>query len=185
MFPKTSRLRALYFLYFSTPRGDRRVYQAICRQKARKFLELGIGIGQRAARMIEVAARFFPPSEIRYIGMDPFEARSALDGPGVTLKMAHRLLSSTGGRIRLIPGDPLASLANSANALGQVDLIVISARLDPRRLAKGWLYIPRLLHEESKVFLEKTRPGGQTSLEAVARSEVLALASLACDRRAA
>ncbi|HUT12017.1 MAG TPA: hypothetical protein VMY42_16065 [Thermoguttaceae bacterium] len=142
---------------------------------------MGIGIGQRAARMIEAAARFFPHCEIRYIGIDPFEARSAVDGPGVTLKMAHRLLSRTGARIRLIPGDPSTALDGSANTLGQVDLIVISSRLDPAHLAKGWLYVPRLLHEESRVFLERTRPGGRTFLEAIAPSEIQALASLAGD----
>jgi len=185
MFRKTSRLRSFYLSYFSTPSSDRLIYQAVCRQKAQRFLELGIGVGQRAARMIEAAALFFPQPEIRYIGIDPFEARSAVDGPGVTLKMAHRLLTRTGARIRLIPGEPSTALASSANTLGKVDLIVISSRLDQRHLAKGWFYVPRLLHEESRVFLEKTRPGGRTLLKVVAPSEIRALASLAADRRAA
>jgi len=135
--------------------------------------------------MIEVASRFSPLPQIRFTGMDLFEARSAVDGPGVTLKMAHRLLSATGARIQLVPGDPCTGLARVANTLGQVDLVVISPRLDPRRLARAWFYVPRLLHERSQVLLERLLPGGRTSLRLVSRSEIESLAAAAAGRRAA
>jgi len=135
--------------------------------------------------MIEVAGLAAPPREIEFIGLDPFEARSSADGPGVTLKMAHRLLHGTPARIHLVPGDPIAGLVRVANDLGQVDLMVLSARLDPRRLHEVWLYMPRLLHERSEVFLEKLRSGGQTSLRKLDRSEIDALTALCRGRRAA
>ena len=147
--PTTSRLRAFYLSYLSTPGGDRPVYRAILRHQARSFLELGIGIGQRAVNMIEIAGRFCPPRQLRFTGIDPFEARGAVDGPGVTLKMAHRLLTTTGARIQLVPGPPDVALARCANALGQVDLVVISSRLDPHRLSRAWFFVRDTSRRES------------------------------------
>ena len=183
--PGTGHLRLLYFCYLSKPAGDRLIYREIRRHRVRRILELGIGSGQRAARMIEIAGQFSPLREIRFTGVDLFEARSAVDGPGVTLKMAHRLLRATGARVQLIPGDPSTALARAANNLGQLDLVVISPRLDPRRLAHAWFYVPRLLHERSQVFLERILPGGGTSLRLLARSEIETLAAAAVSRRAA
>ena len=181
----TSCLRSIHLSYLSTPASDRPVYRAVCRRKARRVLELGVGVGQRATRMIEAAGRFHPQREIFYCGLDPFEARSAVDGPGVTLKMAHRLLSATGARIQLVPGDPCEGLTRTANRLGEVDIVVIASRLDPKRLGRAWFYVPRLLHEKSEVFLESILPGGRKSLRLLPRSEIEALASAAADRRAA
>ncbi len=182
--PSTSRFQALYLSYLSQPASDRPIYRAIVQQEARTFLELGVGVGQRAVRMIELAGRLHAAREIQYAGIDPFEARTSVDGPGVTLKMAHRLLSATGARIQLVPGQPHTSLARVANALGQVDLVIISARVDPRELAGAWFYMPRLLHPESKVFQEKMLPGGRVSLNSIDPVEIESLAT-AASRRAA
>lgn len=185
MLSSTSRLRIAYLSYFSKPARDRLIYRTIRGQKVRKILELGIGIGQRAVRMIQVAGHSQPLREMEFIGMDRFEDRSSADGPGVTLKLAHRLLHATGARVRLVPGDPFSGLSQVANEIGQVDLIVISRRLDPQHLARAWFYVPRLLHEHSHVFLEGLLPGGRTSLRSVDRSEIEALAAAVSRRRAA
>jgi hypothetical protein len=181
--PNTGLPRLLYLLYLSRPTGYRLVYRAIHRQHPRKILQLGVGNVQAGLRMIEVASRSTPPSQLCFTGIDPFEARSAADGPGVTLKMAHRLLSATGARVRLIPGEPSAVLAQVANSLGKVDLMVISGRLAPAQLVHAWFYVPRLLEEQSQVFLERLLPGGLASLSPVARAEIEALAT--ATRRAA
>lgn len=181
----TSRLRALYLSYLSTPTYDRPIYRAICRQRVRKILELGIGDGRRAVRMIELAGLFHPPPKIEFSGMDLFESRSAADGPGMSLKMAHRLLGRTGARVQLIPGDPYTGLAVAANRLGQLDLVVISARLDPRSLAPAWFYVPRLLHDSTRVFQERLLPGGRTSIRLVTADEIRTLVTASVVRRAA
>ncbi|OHB68792.1 MAG: hypothetical protein A2V70_19095 [Planctomycetes bacterium RBG_13_63_9] len=183
--PNTSRLRLIYLLYFSQPSEYRPVYRAIHRQQARKILQLGLGIGQTALRMIEVAGRLTPLRQIHFAAVDPFDARSAADGPGVTLKMAHRLLTSTGARVHLVPGYPSVELARVANSLGQVDLLVLSARQNLRDSDRAWFYVPRLLHERSQVFLERLLPGGSTALRLVPRGEIDALAAAAARRRAA
>ena len=40
----------------------------------RSILEMGIGDGQRALRILELASQHCPASEIRYTGVDLFEA---------------------------------------------------------------------------------------------------------------
>ncbi len=182
--PSISRFQALHLSYLSQPASDRPVYRAIVRQEARTFLELGVGVGQRAVRMIELAGRFHADRDVKYTGIDPFEARTSVDGPGVTLKMAHRLLTATGARIQLVPGQPHTSLARVANALGQVDLVIISARVDPQDLAGAWFYMPRLLHPGSKVFQEKLLPGGRMSINSIDPAQIESLAA-AATRRAA
>jgi hypothetical protein len=180
-----SRLRAFYLSYLSTPASDRPIYRTICRQGVRKILELGIGAGQRAVRMIQLSALCHPLPEIEFSGTDLFESRSAVDGPGMSLKMAHRVLGGTGARVKLIPGDPYTGLARAASTLGQLDLVVISARADPRSLARAWFYLPGLLHDRTQVFQERSLPGGGAALHLVAPDEIRALAAAALVRRAA
>lgn len=181
----TSLLRFFYLSYLSRPPSDRPVYRAIRRHCLRKILELGIGAGERALRMIEVAGLCCPPRQIEFSAVDLFEARSAADGPGMTLKMAHRLLGGTRARVQLVPGDPHVGLARVANSLGRLDLVVISARLDPGHLGRAWFYVPRLLHDRTQVFLERLLPGGRRSLRLVARDEIETLAAAGTLRRAA
>lgn len=184
MLPNTSRLRILYLAYLSKPAQDRPIYREIIRHSPRRILELGFGVGQRAVRMIELAGHFQPHRQIQYTAVDLFESRSAADGPGVTLKMAHRLLKSTGARVQLVPGDPETALSQIANSLGQVDMVVVSRRLDRHCLARAWFYVPRLLHERSRVLLEEPLHGGRTSVRLPGRSEIESLAA-ASRRRAA
>ena len=180
----TSRLRCLYLSYFSRPASNRPIYQALLCSRVRRILELGIGFGERAMQMIEAAARFHPRGQIEFTGIDLFESRTSADGPGMTLKLAHRRLKATGARVLLLPGDPLSALSQGANAIGQVDLMVFSVRLQRRSLAAAWFYVPRLLHPETRVFLEEILPGGGVATRAVGRAEIDALAAVA-RRRAA
>ncbi len=178
----TSRLRVLYLSHLSKPASDRSIYRAICRERPKRILELGIGTGVRAARMIELARHASAARQVRFCGIDMFEARSAAEGPGITLKMAHRQLAGTGARIHLVPGDPFVGLSRTANTLGQVDLVVISARHDPEQLARAWFYVPRLLHERSHVFVEEIARGARPSMRLLDRTEI---GRLAGSRRAA
>jgi len=121
-----SHLRLLYLCYFSKPIEDRPVYRAIRRHHARKIVEVGVGDGHRAVRMIEVAHWASPSFDIHYVGMDPFEARTEPNGRGLSLKAAHQLLSgkrgrrssSAGIRVQLVPGNPSDGLMRMANSLG-------------------------------------------------------------------
>jgi hypothetical protein len=180
-----SHIRLTYSCYFSKPSCNRPVYQAIRRSHARKIVELGIGAGQRAMRMIEVAKLASPQQDIHYVGVDQFEARSESDGPGLTLKEAHQLLRSEGTRVQLVPGGLSESLVRVANSLGKVDLLIVPAELESESNARAWLFIPRMLHEGTLVFVEHNLGNDQGLLKLKPRDEIDRLASAGTRRRAA
>ena len=118
----TTRLRLFYLIHASKPSSDRPVYRVISQDRVRTILELGMGTGRRALRMIEVAGQQTPAHRVSYIGVDLFEARPAGSTQVLTLKEAHRLLRATGAQVRLLPGDPLSALRPVVNGLEKIDL---------------------------------------------------------------
>jgi hypothetical protein len=195
MLRKLIDLKYLYLAYFSQPAMDRSLYRAIRRHKVRRILEIGVGPGDRAQRMIGLALRDESAEPVEYTGIDLFESRRDHDGAGVSLKLAHRILSQTAARIRLVPGDVFSALSRTANVLASnTDLIVISADQDPDSLARAWFYVPRMMHDRTLVYREEvasdeTDETGATpaarSLRLVPRQEIDELARPQTRRRAA
>ena len=182
----TTRLRSLYLFHLSKPSTDRLIYQTIYEENLRRILEIGIGEGERALRMIEVGEMRTPTDQIHYSGIDEFESRRSKDSHGLTLKAAHRALHSTGVRVRLLPGDPLAALSRAANGLGKIDLIVVSAQVDQEAMANAWFFIPRLLCAESLVFIEELeKPGAGIRLRRLSHDEIARRAEAKRGRHAA
>ena len=165
-----------FLVYFSQPKSDRPIYRELHERPVRTIVELGLGDGVRAQRMIEMAASLQPDAEIRYTGVDLFEARPA-DKPGMTLKQAYKMLRLLDVKVQLIPGDPLAALTRAANGLTGTDLLVIGADQDPASMASAWAFVPRMLHEGSLVFLERTAKG-QTRFDLLTRAEIDGLANI-------
>lgn len=176
-------IKHLYLAYFSRPASDRSLYQLIRRHRSRTILEIGMGLGERAGRMIEVAMN--RSSGIEYIGIDQFEARGDEDGPGRSLKQMHQRLASSGAKVRLIPGDPHMALARSANQIGQVDLLVVSDDIDPEAMDRAWFYVPRLLSDETLVVAETESCDGELIIEPVDRRLITQLSQVANPARAA
>lgn len=180
-----NRLRSLHLLYLSKPAADRPIYRAIRNRNTHKIVELGIGSGQRAMRMIGVAKQTVPESEIHYVGMDLFEGRPAASEPSLSLKVAHQLLRGTGVRVQLVPGNPADSLIRLANSLGKVDVLIVPAELDSPASARVWFFVPRMLHERSLVFVETVRADGQKTFIIKPRHAIDQLAAAGYSRRAA
>jgi predicted O-methyltransferase YrrM len=151
------RIRFVYLAYFSSPPPDRTLYRVIRCHGVRKILEIGVGTGLRAMRMIELAGQEAAAGDVHYTGIDLFEARSAGEGPVLSLKTAHQTLSKTGARIRLCPGSPHAALSRTANSLERADLVVIAASsgLSQDDLGRAWFFLPRVLHPASLVYMEE------------------------------
>ena len=179
-----SRLRLFYLLHLSKPASDRLVYREIRRLKARKVVELGLATGQRAVQIIEVLKEFHEVRDIHYTGVDLFEARTAAEGPGISLRAAHCLLKATGARIQLVPGAAGEALARIANGVSQVDVLVISGHTPPEQLAQAWFYLPRMIHGQTQVFQETIAADGSTAMRSLATHEIEQLAAQA-KRRAA
>jgi hypothetical protein len=180
-----SQLRSLYLRYFSKPTPDRPIYQAIRRHRAQKIVELGVGDGRRAMRMIDVARCASPPSDVHYVGMDLFEGRTESSGPGMSLKAAYQLLRGTGVRVQLVPGNPSDGLVRLANSLGKVDLLILPAELDSPEFARLWFFVPRMLHDDSVVLIDGPSDDGRRSLVTKPRHEIDRLATAGVGRRAA
>ena len=147
-----TRLRYLHLAYFSKPVADRTIYRTIRRERPRSIVEIGIGSAVRAGRMLSAAAQYRPQERIRYTGIDLFEAGDT----GLSLKSAYRDLMACGGRVQLEPGDPFSALSRTANNLMETDLLVIGLGQDEQSLAKAWFYVPRMLSEQAKVFVQRT-----------------------------
>jgi len=168
----TSRLKYLYLAYFSKPVADRVLYRAIQKHGFRSILEIGLGSTERSLRMIRLAQRRAGSEPVRFIAIDMFEARPA-ETRGLSLKEAHKLLKATGAHVQLIPGDPSSALARSANALGPLDLVIVSGDCNEASLSGAWFYMPRILHAASHLYIES--PGARDQgrpLRPMAASEV-------------
>lgn len=150
-------LKSFLIAHCSRPAWERCIYRTIRQQSVATIVELGLGVGIRAGRMIQLAQ--IAGQSVRYTGIDEFESRSADAAPGLSLKQAYQQLRKTGAAIQLVPGDPLAALTRAANSLTRTDLLVISADVDGQALRRAWWYVPRMLHRKSTVYLEECHDG--------------------------
>jgi hypothetical protein len=148
--------------YFSQPAADRVIYRALHKQPVYNIVELGVGCAVRAQRMIAVATRDDSDGEIHYTGIDFFEDRPS-SSPGITLKQAYQTLRQLSASVRLVPGDPYTALARVSNTLTDTDLLVIGADQDADALSRAWMFVPRMIHDETLIFLQKTDDRGNPS----------------------
>ena len=180
------RLWTLYIHWLSKPASDRLLYRCTTRSKAKKIVEMGLGNGQRAGRLIALAALQHETSQISYTGIDLFEGRPGSEQPTLTLKQTYSQLKKTGAQIRLVPGGPHEALSRTANSLTETDVLVISADQDAGQLAKAWFYVPRMLKPTSQVLVEVCDEAGQvTGMRLLTTAELEALAAQATPRRKA
>lgn len=138
---------ALVWTRLSKPRCERQLYQRVQRLKPVRIVELGLGDGSRATRLIRLARRFSDET-VHYCGIDLFEARSANPLP---LKEVHNQLAKTDAKVRLVPGDVFSSLGRTANVLVNTDLMVIDAVTSSQELEKAFHFFPRMLHESTSI----------------------------------
>lgn len=177
-------LKYVQLAYFSKPAAERIVYRTIRRARPRSIVEIGIGDGARAQRMIRQCSGIVGSGQFRYTGIDLFEARDAAR-PGITIKLAHRLLKPLAGRVQLVPGDPFSALSRAANSLTQTELILISADQDQQSMQRAWFYLPRMLGERSLVLLEQEDNAGRRTFRQISLAEITTLAERETGRRAA
>ena len=178
------RLRYFYLAHFSQPKEERGLLRLVYQRKIRRILELGVGNGRRAESLIEVAQFHDGEEPIRYFGVDLFEARPEKLPGGLSLKEAHKRINATGAKAQFIPGDPYSALARSANAIRDVELLIISADQDDASLARAWFYVPRMLAAGATV-LRYVVAGEAMRFEPIAAAELQRRASAPRERVAA
>lgn len=181
-----SRLKLFHLLHFSQPSSERLIYQIACENRCRRILEVGLDGARRAQRLLQATAYRQetksvddrPP--IEYIGIDLFEA-----GNGPSLKDVYRLLRSGGARVRLLPGEPLGTLARWSNEIGPVDLLLLANSGGWQQSPRFWYFVPRLMSETSILLVEHRDGGAKTQWERLGHLQLDRLKKNAELRRAA
>jgi hypothetical protein len=167
------RVWAFHLAHMSKPAEDRPIYQELLRGRVTRILELGLGLGDRSVRLVETAAHFCDSREIHYTGVDLFEGRDTAREVGLSLKLAHTKLARTGAHIRLVPGDAFSGVARIANSLKGLDLVVISGNQPAEILDRTWFYFPRMIDDQTQVFLQKPcRPGESAPYDRIGAHEI-------------
>ena len=179
-----SALRCLYFSRFSQPKGERTLYRHIRRNRVTRIVELGMGSVLRSKRMLEMAARHAESGPVHYTIIDLFDDRPA-DWQQRPLIDVYRQLRPREARLRLVPGNAYAGLAQAANELLETDLLLISADQEETVLAAAWFYVPRMLHADSLVLREASARDGESSFQPVRAFEIAQLARQTLRRRVA
>lgn len=138
---------------FSQPVCDRLIYKLIKKHRFRSFLEFGLEDGTRCETMIRVATKYGASRNVRYTGIDPFDARSSSQDK-LPLIEVHRMLQPTNAKTQLVPGDIQTAISQIANSHVRTDLILISAGYDKEALEASWFFFPRMLHSGSLVLIQ-------------------------------
>ncbi|MFW6170124.1 MAG: hypothetical protein ACODAD_06515 [Planctomycetota bacterium] len=155
-----SLFKQLYFTHFAKPLANRTVFRTIMTTQAGHLVLMGLGDGQLARNMIQLAQHYTSRTRVRFTGIDLFELRTG-NSSGLPLKRAHQMLHSLPAHTRLIPGDPFEALARHANSLLNSDLLVIQADQLGPAMDRAWFYVPRMLHERSVVLVNRAGQNGQ------------------------
>lgn len=166
---------------FSRPAGERPLWRHVLRHPPHRILEVGLGTLVRTERLLRLAATLRTDQPIHFVGIDRFESRTPADPPGVSLKDAHRRLTTL-GKVQLVPGTADAALSRVGNHIGVFDLVLVSGDESEGQLGKAWFFLQRVVRSESTVFVERT-PGA--SWRAIGPDELERLAARPLQRRAA
>ncbi|MDP1564443.1 MAG: hypothetical protein Q8M16_23935 [Pirellulaceae bacterium] len=141
--------QSFWWSYFAQLPEDRLCYRLIQKHKLVSIMEIGMEDAVRSERMLQMALRTAGPRVVNYVGIDLFEAHPEADGEQLTLKAAHQLLTATGARVKLVPGDAYSALSRTANSLKGIELVVIGWDNPAEVLAKCWNFIPRFLADNA------------------------------------
>lgn len=165
----------LWTTQFSKPLGERVLYQSIKKEPVSSILEIGLGDGTRCRKLIQFALQFIPNGELKYWGVDLFDARPASE-PKLALKTLYTDLKQFDAKTKLIPGDPFSALARTANSLSGIDLVLLDSHVDATSLSKAWTYLPRTMHEQTRVFREDLDKDKKLQFVELTKDEIQKLA---------
>lgn len=181
-----SRIKLFHLLHFSQPSSERLIYQIACETRCRRILEIGLDGARRAQRLLQTMAywRELKGPEalqpVEYLGIDLFEA-----GNGPSLKDVYCLLRSGGAKVRLLPGEPLGTLARWSNEIGPVDLLLLSNSGGWQQSPRFWYFVPRLMSETSILLVEHRDGNNKAHWERLGHLQLDRLKKNADLRRAA
>jgi len=179
----TGWLTTIWLTRFSQPAGERVLYRHVSARRPLRILELGLGALRRTERLLRHAVGTAAGETVAYVGVDRFESRQPEDGPGVTLKEAHRRLHGI-ARVQLVPGNVDTNLSRLCNHLGAFDLVLVSADNPARQMDRAWFFVQRLTGPDTVVFAESAPERGRSAWAPLSRGQLSDLAARSLQRRA-
>lgn len=165
----------LYLAHFAKPKCDRAIFRAIKKRQITKIVEVGLRDVNFTTNLLQTSMKYRGDRKITYSGIDLFEARPDSQ-TSFSLKDMHKRLSGDELKVRLIPGDPMVGLSRFANTLTGTELMLISSDVDAEAMEQAWFFVPRMLTDDSSVFICSSVDGTPTA-------ELLTLAEI--EKRAA
>lgn len=147
--------QSFYFFHFSKPVCDRVIFRTIQTERPRKILEIGIQRGTRTLNLLQMVLRYCgEASEVHYTAIDPFEGRNVADGPGLSLRKAHRLIGQLGVKSRLSPMPPELAVKQLFldKVIEKVDLAVITTP-SLEWFAGCKTHLLELIHPSAAIFI--------------------------------
>ncbi|MCL2623297.1 MAG: hypothetical protein FWD31_06475 [Planctomycetaceae bacterium] len=147
--------QSFYLTHFTKPASHRAIYRHIQSEHPRKVLEIGIQRAERTRTMLQMLIKYCgEKSDVHYCCIDPFEARTPNDGPGLSLRKTHRFISQFGIKSRLIPGTPHSAVRqlHLNRLIVKVDLAIF-AMPDMQWLPPCMASLRELIHESAGIFV--------------------------------
>ena len=119
--------------------------------------------------MIAISRKFSGSEQIRYTGIDLFEARE--DGEPLKLVDVHREFAALEAKVQLVPGRLNDAIPRIANTHLRTDLILVSGGYTKEEINACWDFFPRMLCATSVLLLQ---PPGQldSSFQTLSRIEL-------------
>ena len=155
--------QSFYLTHFSKPASLRAIYRHIQSEHPRKVLEIGIQRAERTLNIIQILIKYCgEKSDVHYCCIDPFEARTLADGPGLSLRKTHRLIHPFGIQTRLVPLPPANAIRqlHLNRQIEKVDLVVI-ATPDVKWLPGCMTSLGELIHESAGMFFGVPASNGE------------------------
>lgn len=153
-----SPIRFFHWSMLAKPASDRAIYRTIKKLRARSIVEIGLGDGVRAERIVQVAQKFGAGQTVKYTGIDLFDGRPDDQSPLKLIEM-HKRLSALGVKPQLVPGDLASSIRRIANSHTRTDLMIVSAGHESADLEASWFFVPRMLCAGSFLMLQDKTEG--------------------------
>lgn len=153
----------LHLTRFSAPVDERAIYRHILQTCPITLVECGIQRGERMLnmlRLVEYRRRSLRDSnsleteDFLYVCTDPFEGRTEIDGPGLSLRKAHKLLSRFNLKHRCLPGPGEMGIAQISRSVKDIDLAVLATPNYDWLASKGAL-LAAAMKDDATLFLKR------------------------------
>lgn len=165
-------LQRFFLTKLSSPASDRPLWKHLLSSPVSSILQLGMGNGQQAVKVLQLAALHPHDGPIRFAGVDLFESANQ-PSQHLKLKEAHRLCAEAGVKAHLIPGDFRMALPRVAVTILPSDLVIINQAYEVGcegyEVLNAWL--PRLIHPSSRVFAKNGKSGMMATVDVQAASQ--------------